>query len=305
MKLQLLNKEGKKVKEIESGLFDEPIREDIIRKVVEAEKLWQPYANKYLSGMNRSASGRWRKKRHAWKSNRGKGLSRIPRKTLWRRGTQFAWQGAIIPGTKSGRRAHPPKNFANLKKINKKELKKALLSALHYVADKTMVSKKYARIQSIEKHFPLVVQGNMLELKTNDFMHSLQEVLGSLFAVSIQDKQVRTGKGKMRGRKYKMNQGLLFVVGKDEKKEMSGIEVVGVDNLLVSDLASQGARLTLFSEQAVAELEAFKEGKEVVKKKITPEKKRVDRRKMNHTKNDQRDKEKKLNKSKVKEKEDA
>ncbi len=38
MKLQVLNKEGKKVKEMDTKLFEEPIRIDIISKIVEALK---------------------------------------------------------------------------------------------------------------------------------------------------------------------------------------------------------------------------------------------------------------------------
>ena len=122
MKVQVLNIDGKKIKEKETGLFEEPVRIDIISKVVEAEKIKHPYSNTYLAGMNRSASGNIRHRRHVWKTDRGKGLSRIPRKIFWRRGTQFSWQGAIIPFARGGRRAHPPKAVIDLKKINKKEM---------------------------------------------------------------------------------------------------------------------------------------------------------------------------------------
>ena len=143
MKIQILDKEGKKVKEIETKLFEEPIRLDIISKVVEAEKIGQPYSSKFRAGMDRSASGNVTHRRHVWKTDRGRGQSRIPKKTFWRRGTQFSWEGAIVPSTRGGRRAHPPKGSVNLKKINKKEFRKALLSALSYVADNKELKKKY------------------------------------------------------------------------------------------------------------------------------------------------------------------
>ena len=88
MKIQILNKDGKKVKEIDTLLFEEPIREDIIFKVVEAEKIKQPYSPKFRAGMDRSASGLLRRRRHVWKSSYGRGISRIPRKVNSRRGTQ-------------------------------------------------------------------------------------------------------------------------------------------------------------------------------------------------------------------------
>ena len=80
MKAQILDISGKKIKEITTDLFEEPIREDIIYKVVEAEKIKSSYSPTYRAGMDRSASGLQRKTRHVWKSDRGKGLSRIPRK---------------------------------------------------------------------------------------------------------------------------------------------------------------------------------------------------------------------------------
>ena len=47
MKTQILDITGKKSKEIEINLFVEPIRKDIIYKVVEAERLKQPYSPKF------------------------------------------------------------------------------------------------------------------------------------------------------------------------------------------------------------------------------------------------------------------
>ena len=254
MKLQVLNKEGKKVKEMDTKLFEEPVRIDIISKVLEAEKLKQPFANKFRAGMDRSASGNVRHRRHVWKSHYGRGMSRIPRMTMSRRGTQFNWVGAIVPFARGGRRAHPPKGSTGLVKINRKEAIKALLSSLSYVSDSKELVKKYARIEKVNEDFPLVVENKFLELKTKDFLESLKKILGDLYSVAIQEKSIRAGKGKMRGRKYKQNAGLLFVVGDGENKNVNGIDIVKVNELSVSDLASGGARLTLFSEKAIEEL---------------------------------------------------
>jgi len=257
MKLTILNQEGKKVKEIETNLFEEPLREDLIFKIVEAEKIKHPYSPRFRVGMDRSASGLIRKRRHVWKSDRGRGLSRIPRKIFWRRGTQFSWCGAIVPGTRGGRRAHPPKGPSRLRKINKKELKKALLSALSYVGSLEQLKKKYDTLKNkkVEINLPLIIEDKILDLKTKEFLESLKKVLGNLYEIAIQKKSKRAGIGKMRGRKYKKNAGLLFVVGKDEKKRIKGIEVIKTSDLTISDLASNGARLTLFTENAIKDLE--------------------------------------------------
>lgn len=270
MKVQVLNKEGKKVKEMDTKLFEEPVRIDIISKIIEAEKLKQPFANKFRAGMDRSASGNVRHLRHAWKSHYGRGMSRIPRQAMSRRGTQFSWIGAIVPFARGGRRAHPPKGSTGLVKINRKEALKALLSSLSYIADPKQIENKYARIEKVEGNFPLVVEDKVVELKTKDFLDSLKKILGDMYKVAIQEKSVRSGKGKMRGRKYKQNAGLLFVVGDKEKRNVNGIEVIKVNDLSVTDLASGGARLTLFSENAIEELgEIFSDKKKVAEKKGT------------------------------------
>jgi len=257
MKTQILDITGGEIKEIETNLFEEPIREDIIYKVVEAEKLWQPYSPKYRSGMNRSASGNVRHVRHSWKTDRGRGLSRIPRKIFWRRGTQFSWEGAIVPSTKGGRRAHPPKGSVNLKKINKKEMKKALLSSLTYTSSIEEIKNKYASLSNKKEEvkLPIIVENKILELGTKDFFSALKKILGDLYEVSVQKKSIRAGKGKLRGRKYKKNAGLLLVIGKNEVKKIKGVDIVKANELIVSDLANNGARLSMFTEKAIKELE--------------------------------------------------
>lgn len=263
MKAQVLDIEGKKIKEISTKLFEEPIRKDIIFKVVEVEKEKQPYAPKQYAGMNRSASGKVRHKRHSWKSDRGRGMSRFPKKTMWRRGTQFSWVGAIIPSTRGGRRAHPPKIERRIKKINKKEMKKAFFSALSYSNSVEELKNKYSSIKDkkIEIKLPLIVEGKILKLKAKEFFDSLKKILNDFYEVAVQKKSLRAGIGKLRGRKYKKNAGILFVISKNENLKIKGIDVVNTNNLNVKDIASGGARLTIFSEKAIEELEKLLEEK--------------------------------------------
>ena len=110
MKATLYSAEGKKIKEMElPKVFSEKIREDILKKAFEAEKVWQPYAPNIQAGRRHSASGIARHLRHVWKSGYGHGKSRAPRKIMWRRGSQFYWIGAEVSSARGGRRAHPPK----------------------------------------------------------------------------------------------------------------------------------------------------------------------------------------------------
>ena len=141
MKAQLLSTEGKKQKEIDlPKVFSSKFREDILKKVYEAEKIWQPYGHDPEAGKKHSASGTMRHKRHSWKAHYGRGMSRIPRKIMWRRGTQFYWVGAEISSTRGGRRAHGPKNSIPIKKINKKEYVLALASAIVATSDKNLIN---------------------------------------------------------------------------------------------------------------------------------------------------------------------
>ena len=66
--------------------------------------------------------------------------------------------------------------------------------------------------------------------------------------------------GKMRGRKYKSNAGVLVVVGKKEKIKTNAFETKNVGELSVVDLAKGGAgRLTIYTENAINELGARKQ----------------------------------------------
>ena len=259
MKLAILDINGKKTKEIITSLFEEPIREDLIFKIIEAEKTKHPYKPKQYAGMNRSASGNVLHTRHDWKTDRGRGMSRFPKKTMWRRGTQFSWVAAIIPSARGGRRAHPPHGEIKFKKINKKELKKALLSALTYVSSVEELRKKYSSLKDkkIEINLPLIVEDKILNLKSKEFFKTLKNILGELYEIAIQKKSTRAGIGKLRGRRYKKNAGLLLVIGKEENIKAQGIDVVKANKLKIIDLADCGARLSIFTEKAINELEIF------------------------------------------------
>ncbi|MBI5803208.1 50S ribosomal protein L4 [Candidatus Pacearchaeota archaeon] len=260
MKSDVFSVEGKKLKEIElPNFFSEKIREDLIAKVLESKKIIQPYAPMQYAGMLYSASGKIRHKRHAWKISYGRGMSRVPRKIMSRRGSQFQWVGATTPHTRGGRRAHPPKllHILKRKKMNKKEINLALVSALSATANEKEVRKKYSRLRDIEiKNLPFIVESRILSLKTKELIEVLKKILGEkVFDVGIRNKDVRTGKGKIRGRKYKENAGLLIVTGKNEKMKTKMFDVANTNNLGVLDLAEGGqGRITIYTEQAINEL---------------------------------------------------
>ena len=274
MKSEILNVEGKKIKEIElPEFFSVPVRKDIISKVLEAKKTMQPYSPSLVAGKQHAASGKIVHRRHVWRSGYGRGMSRIPRKIMTRRGSQFNWVGAEVSSTRGGRRAHPPKvvSMQNTLKINKKEVKKALMSALSATADKKQISLRYERIEEKdlkEREFPIIVESGLISLKTKDLLGSVKKILGEkIFIVSLRKKDVRSGKGKHRGRKYKSNAGILIVTGKNEKMKAKAFHTKNTENLGISDLAGGGpGRLVIYTENAIRELgEKFTNSGEKIK----------------------------------------
>jgi len=263
MKANLLSIEGKKLKEIEiPNFFGKRVREDLIQRILEVKKIKQPYAPSSLGGNNYSASGVLKHHRHVWKSQYGRGMSRVPRKTMTRKGSQFTWVGATVPNTRGGRRAHPPKSISMMErgKVNKKELVQAILSAIAATASAKWVLNRYETLfnkdQKKMPEFPIIVESKLTTLKTKEILVSLKKVLGEeMFDVSIQKRKIRSGKGTFRGRKYKKNLGLLIVVGNDEKLKSNGIDVSKVKTLGIEDLAKGvPGRLTIYTEKAIKDL---------------------------------------------------
>ena len=259
MKSKILDINGKEKGSMElPKFFSEFVREDIVAKVLEARKNKQPYAPSPVAGKQHSASGNIQHTRNVWKTMQGKGISKVPRKIMSRRGSQFNWVGAEIPNAVGGRRAHPPKvvSMINTKKINKKELEFAFKSALSATANEKFVGKKYERLDGKKiSELPIVVESKILSLKTKELVSSLKKVLGDLFEVALKKKKVRSGKGKGRGRKYKSNAGVLLVIGDKEKVKTSLVDVRNVKELNVTDLAEGGlGRLTVYTEEAIKNL---------------------------------------------------
>jgi|TARA_B100001971_G_C18129404_1_gene503967 large subunit ribosomal protein L4e len=258
MKAKLFDKKGKERGTIELPKnFNFVIREDILSKVYEALKgsFSQAYGIKEGAGAGYSASGIIKKRRHDWKASYGKGISRIPRKVMSRHGSSFNWIGATVSSTRGGRRPHAPRSIKNtFKKINRKELLIAFNSALTGTVDKKSIEKKYGR--AIESGF--VFSGDVLSIKTKEFVDLLKRIFGKDEIKNVlKNKSIRAGIGKMRGRKYKSNAGLLFVIGNEEKMKRKGIDIVKVKELNIKDLCPNGepGRITCYTETAIKEIE--------------------------------------------------
>ena len=265
MKLKIISTQGAASGEATlPGQFTEPVRSDLIKRAVEVifANSRQPYGASEGAGMRHSAN--LSRRRHKYRGSYGFGISRVPRKIMSRRGTRFNWVGAVAPGTVGGRRAHPPKaEKIWAKKINKKERRKAIRSAISATILKDLVQE---RNHVIPKEYPCILNNDFETIKkTKDLKAALDKIGLSEELKRTSERKIRAGKGKARGRKYKTKVGPLLVVSSEcdllkSGKNILGLEVVEVSKLNCSLLApgTVPGRLTFFTEKAIEKLEKEK-----------------------------------------------
>ena len=256
MKAQVYDMQGNKKSEVQlPEIFKTEIREDIVQKYYESEKLntQHPYSPAKSAGRRHSASGTISHQRHDWKGHYGRGISRVPRKTMRRSGVNFYWIGAEIASARGGRRAHPPKFPRRFRKINKKEITLALNSALAATANEDYVIQRYSTLNKLSIKLPIILESPQNEIKTKNFIKTLKTILGDLFNLALKNKTIRAGKGKLRGRRYKSNAGLLLIKSKDERIKTKGLDIKSINELSIQDLYPLG-RLTIYTEKALEEI---------------------------------------------------
>ncbi len=263
--MKVVNLEGKKVKEMNlPKQFHEEYHPNLIKRSVLTirNNKRHPYGAKERAGIRYSST--LSKRRKDYKGSYGKGLSRTPRKVLWRRGTQFGYVGATAPGTRGGRKAHPPKSEKIFdKKINKKENRKAIRSALSATLNVELIKNRNHKMPS---EFPFIIENNIESLeKTKDVENTLKKLGFEKEMERCEEKKVRAGKGKTRGRKYHKKKGLLIVVSKKCNLMKSAINIPGVDIVEIKKINSEllapgthAGRITLYTESSIEILEKEK-----------------------------------------------
>jgi len=258
MKIPVVDKTKKELSKKElPKQFDEKVRTDLIYRAVmtiQANKR-QPYGSDPQAGMKVSA--KLSRRRRNYRGSYGHGMARSPRKVMSHRGVRFNFVGALAPNTVGGRRAHAPKADRIWdKKLNTKERKKAVCSALAATMDKNLVA---IRGHLLPKEFPFILSNDVENIsKTKD-------VIELLYALGFKDELDRTkekikraGKGKNRSRPYIIKKSVLFVVSKKcalnkAAANVSGVDIVTPDHLNAELLApgANAGRLTLYTEGAI------------------------------------------------------
>lgn len=244
--------------------FEEPVSLDIISRSVITLQLNRRHPYGAKPGAGTRVSAQVSRRRRKYRGSYGKGISRVPRKVMSRRGSQFNWVGALMPGTVKGRRAHPPKSYDDRsKKINKKENRKAIRSALAATIAEGLASK---RGSIAPEGYPFAVSDSITSIdKTRSIKQALEKLGFQQELARTSRKTLRAGRGKARGRKYDKKTGPLIVVAEKCQLQKSAANIPGVDvvivNSLNTELLAPGAvpgRLTVFTPSALNKMKSEK-----------------------------------------------
>src|SRR5271166_2715996 len=146
---KILDLEGKPTKDVAiPEVFSRPLRPDLIIRafwILRSHGL-QAYGRDPMAGEKTSAEAGW--------PPTGRGISRIPRVKGER--SRRSGQAAGVASVVGGRLPHPPKSEKVIyNKINKKEKRLALETAIAFTGDATAVAWRGHRVGNME--FPLVV----------------------------------------------------------------------------------------------------------------------------------------------------
>lgn len=247
MQAKIIDLSGNVTGQIElPPVFEEDYRPDLIKRAVlaaQANRL-QPYGPHFYAGMNTSAQ--------SW--GPGHGVSRVPRLKNGRK-------AAGIPMAVGGRRSHAPRPEADrTEKINIKERRKAIRSAIAATACTELVT---ARGHRFSRELPVVAQNDI------ETINKTADVMKFLVAAGLWDdverakfgRNIRAGKGKMRGRKYKGKKSLLIVAASDQglgkaARNLPGVDFTTVEKLNAELLApgTHAGRLTIWTEGSLQKL---------------------------------------------------
>ena len=254
MKASVVSIDGTKQRQTElPRVFDTPYRPEVIHKA-------------YVNIMSHSYQRQGRypaagEMVSAESKNTGLGIARLARA----RGEGFtrAGQAASVAGVRHGRVAHPPESWKIIyKKINKKENRLALCSAIGATANRDLVLARGHKIGD-GVNLPIIVANDVESISKAKELRKLFVALGlegDLERASA-NRKPRSGTARRRGRPSRLGKSALIVVNRDAgllslSGSIPGVEIKPVNELSVLDLApgSKPIRLTIFSENAIDQL---------------------------------------------------
>ena len=139
--------------------------DDVIKRAVLAIQANNRQAYGAMQEAGERASARLSRRRRHYRGSYGKGISRIQRKVMSRRGAHINFVGAFTPGTRGGRKSHPPKASKIWEqKVNVKERRLAIRSAIAATAKKEIVE-----LRATFSKVPIIIVDSLESLaKTKD-----------------------------------------------------------------------------------------------------------------------------------------
>ncbi|MDP6899880.1 MAG: 50S ribosomal protein L4 [Candidatus Thalassarchaeaceae archaeon] len=247
--------------------FESSFRPDLIRRAVHSSRAnrRQSYGHREHGG-KRSPQPGMKHSVEWW--GKGRGVSRIMRKSGQRTGAQN-------PHTRGGRRAHGPMVAKDwTQKMNTKEAGAARDSAIAASADADVVASRGHQF-SENVRFPIVlgtytedkekieIESLPAEKATKKFIAMMESIgLGDDLVRAKDGRNIRAGKGKMRGRRRRTPKSILLVVAQRDglakaARNIPGVDVAVAKDLCAEDLAPGGdaGRLTVWTKAAIDALE--------------------------------------------------
>jgi large subunit ribosomal protein L4e len=225
------------------AVFETEYRPDLIRRAVLAAQAnrKQAYGADPYAGMRTPAES----------PGSGRGMAHVPRQD---------GRARRVPQAVKGRKAHPPKAEKDQgKRINDKERKLATRSAIAATGNAEAVRERgHAFDDGVD--LPLVVSDDFEDLvKTREVVEVLEALGVHADVERADDRTVRAGRGKTRGRKYRRPKSILFVTSEEPSRaarNLAGADVTTAANVDCEALApgADAGRLTVWTESALAEV---------------------------------------------------
>jgi len=238
------------------AVFKAPIRPDIVNFVhTNVNKNARQAYGVYVHAGEQTSAMSW---------GTGRAVARIPR--VRGGGTHRSGQAAFGNMCRGGRMFAPNKTWRKWhRKVNQNQRRYATVSALASSALPSLVMARGHRIENIDE-VPLVIADSAESLKkTKDAVALLKQVAAyDDVAHSKASKRVRSGKGKLRNRRYVQRKGPLVVYNNDDgitqaMRNIPGVELANVERLNLLRLAPGGhlGRFIIWTEGAFRRLDAI------------------------------------------------
>ncbi len=228
------------------AVFETQYRPDLIARAVRAAQAnrKQDYGADEFAGLRTPAES----------FGSGRGMAHVPRQE---------GRARRVPQAVKGRKAHPPKAEKDQSaSINTKAKKLAVRSAVAATTDAELVAERGHEFDE-DAEIPVVVDDEFEDLQKTREVVDFLEAAGLADDIERADegRNVRSGQGKARGRKYKTPTSILFVTSSEAgpsraARNLAGADVTTAAEVNAEDLApgAQPGRLTVWTESALEEV---------------------------------------------------